>query len=951
MAYENLKAAIKQAIKQNGNQEITGNLLQSTLLNIVNTLGADYKFLGFAMPSTVPPTSEEGRLFYFASEAGEYINFPTTGENTWITIGEGLYMFTKEANSNYWKEETLIEITQELEAKKVVYNNETSGLKAGNVQEAIDETNTKVSDLSFDNIKRVSPLTEFTINEEELLDGYIPQTGGTAVVYKDYKHTKSIHLKKGECISAYLYGNSVTLVASTNDDINYIPIISIGNIKRDNNLIYFVAKEDIQVSLCSSSKISTYTIYSANNIIEKINSQRALLIPYKTGIINLDTHNKLLTFPANWIVSYVQNNGKLKNKYFDVDKEVSFANLQNQMVVLYNTNTESIEIVDYTNSINNNAFILFELVRNDNSFIVNLPIELYSINGRQTIKEINDFITSFKDVTNTRLLNIETNIAKEIPNKIELDWIEGYYIDKNGGVPIQYDSYEITHPIKAIKGQKVKINLKGDAVSGVSSTTLDENSSMEEITSYNYKSLYSLRGTDVQSITLVIEKDCYLVFCRRTSNLDPNCQLINLEFFNSEKIENNLEALKKELVIPSFVMEETKKTFKRFEKWKGTDNCCVFPIMTDLHPNLDDRPYSYITYMIESDKLFGYNFIANLGDFGDHNTYDANGNVVSNLSDKADMSKTEEIDYSIIVKAAEKFGKWKGRLMFSQGNHDCVDNSLFASKTFGRESVWNYLMMPTINRFPSEFNVNNKHQCGYYDDKDNKIRIIFLNTSDNQKEDYDNGESNKQYKVSKEQLEWLVQTLGSVSKGYGVIILAHFCINRIGEWKSYPQTNINQDKWAASGPQYEQGLGRILEGFANKTSGTDNESSNKYYNSNVSWDFSSVDDTCKLIAYICGDSHFDALLKKDDIFVTENGKGQIPAGISCPANGVNYLISQGYGKVPESECHSKARYTKFNHDATEQMLCDVVAVKTEKRIVKVFRIGAGGESCDREFFY
>lgn len=38
MAYEDLKAAIKQAIKQNGNQEITGDLLQSTLLNIVNII-------------------------------------------------------------------------------------------------------------------------------------------------------------------------------------------------------------------------------------------------------------------------------------------------------------------------------------------------------------------------------------------------------------------------------------------------------------------------------------------------------------------------------------------------------------------------------------------------------------------------------------------------------------------------------------------------------------------------------------------------------------------------------------------------------------------------------------------------------------------------------------------------------------------------------------------------
>lgn len=114
MAYENLKSAIKQAIKQNGNQEITGNLLQSTLLNIVNTIGAGYKFLGFAMPSTVPPTSEEGGLFYFASAAGEYVNFPTTGENTHIVKEEGLYLFTKEANSDYWKYEILIDIVQKL---------------------------------------------------------------------------------------------------------------------------------------------------------------------------------------------------------------------------------------------------------------------------------------------------------------------------------------------------------------------------------------------------------------------------------------------------------------------------------------------------------------------------------------------------------------------------------------------------------------------------------------------------------------------------------------------------------------------------------------------------------------------------------------------------------------------------------------------------------------------
>ena len=49
MAYENLKSAIKQAIKQNGNQEITGDLLQSTLLSIVDTVGEGATFAGIAL--------------------------------------------------------------------------------------------------------------------------------------------------------------------------------------------------------------------------------------------------------------------------------------------------------------------------------------------------------------------------------------------------------------------------------------------------------------------------------------------------------------------------------------------------------------------------------------------------------------------------------------------------------------------------------------------------------------------------------------------------------------------------------------------------------------------------------------------------------------------------------------------------------------------------------------
>lgn len=72
--YATLKAAIAAAIKENGNNEITGNLLQQQLLAMVNSLGANYQFAGIATPSTNPGTPDQN-VFYIASQAGTYVNF------------------------------------------------------------------------------------------------------------------------------------------------------------------------------------------------------------------------------------------------------------------------------------------------------------------------------------------------------------------------------------------------------------------------------------------------------------------------------------------------------------------------------------------------------------------------------------------------------------------------------------------------------------------------------------------------------------------------------------------------------------------------------------------------------------------------------------------------------------------------------------------------------------
>lgn len=71
--YATLIAAIQSVITQNGNNEITGPILQQTLVSIINSLGSGYQFIGIATPSTTPGTPDQ-KVFYIGS-AGTYPNF------------------------------------------------------------------------------------------------------------------------------------------------------------------------------------------------------------------------------------------------------------------------------------------------------------------------------------------------------------------------------------------------------------------------------------------------------------------------------------------------------------------------------------------------------------------------------------------------------------------------------------------------------------------------------------------------------------------------------------------------------------------------------------------------------------------------------------------------------------------------------------------------------------
>lgn len=91
--YDELKQAVSDVIKTNGNQEITGQVLQNTLLSIINIVGANATFVGIATPTTIPGMPDQN-IFYLATIEGRYINFDN------IILPNGISVIY--INNNQW---------------------------------------------------------------------------------------------------------------------------------------------------------------------------------------------------------------------------------------------------------------------------------------------------------------------------------------------------------------------------------------------------------------------------------------------------------------------------------------------------------------------------------------------------------------------------------------------------------------------------------------------------------------------------------------------------------------------------------------------------------------------------------------------------------------------------------------------------------------------------------
>ena len=155
-------------------------------------------------------------------------------------------------------------------AKKVVYNNETSGLEAGNVQEAIDEVGSKVSDLS-------KTVDEVIIKDKEIS------------LQKD----KIVTLKyKGDIPEKYINNDSLYMsILSSDDTIRFD--VSVYDTNETPLHFTVTSKKGFILLVPLEKKYKKYSIYAETDSEETKNVVISVIFGFNTyNLKNVDTISK-----------------------------------------------------------------------------------------------------------------------------------------------------------------------------------------------------------------------------------------------------------------------------------------------------------------------------------------------------------------------------------------------------------------------------------------------------------------------------------------------------------------------------------------------------------------------------------------------------------------------------------------------------------------------------------
>jgi len=275
---------------------------------------------------------------------------------------------------------------------------------------------------------------------------------------------------------------------------------------------------------------------------------------------------------------------------------------------------------------------------------------------------------------------------------------------------------------------------------------------------------------------------------------------------------------------PEFARKQAQETYDRYAEWKGDDEVLVFPVITDLHTTGRDT-WRHIGYVVDSDELFHYDFMTNLGDIG------------INLPPARD-----DIDYTnyIIDRTREQMALYPGVFLYAAGNHDW-DGGEGTHITSSQLSEW--FQKPALEKAGGNLHLVEGRCWGWYDIPEKNSRVIFLNSEATETlgEEY--------YCYGTEQFQWLADLLGETPEEWNVILLSHYMPHPIGRWQSATTLRPNCMM-----------LMNILSDFKARKAGE---------GLGASWDFTSAQG--RIIGLFCGDTHANTHVNEGgiDYFITE----------------------------------------------------------------------------------
>lgn len=335
--YEELKQAVSAVIKENGNQEITGNVLQSVLLSIVSIVGNNSTFAGVAIPTTIPGTPDQN-VFYICSTNGVYPNFGNISllnEVAILTNKNGQWnKITTDIASNY----KIYDVIKEIEnIKKITINGNVTNNPDNEDIESVIEEETQNGVLKFKD-REYNPLNYsgkgYVILRKNITDGKnvltqenINKENTIYEIRYDFDLNEQEIIVPNDCILFFnggslkngtLYGNNTTLINCVNslsvsiggtfgnikvDDVidDYDDVSSsinkLSNLFKDTNVALIFSNREYKTK--NTIDISGLSVIGNNaTIIADIDNEDAVLVSrtFKQGVfvkdITIDCNDK-----------------------------------------------------------------------------------------------------------------------------------------------------------------------------------------------------------------------------------------------------------------------------------------------------------------------------------------------------------------------------------------------------------------------------------------------------------------------------------------------------------------------------------------------------------------------------------------------------------------------------------------------------------------------------------